>query len=244
MNDALQELDEADREAVLLRYFGGQDFRSVGTALGISDDAARKRVGRAVGRLRGILLARGISSPESALMAALSGATALSISSDLRASIIRSALALSIGSTPKITSALFHMTSIKLALLLGGLVAGLGTSALLQRHSTTRLRSENESLAKELAEAQTTQARLRAGQSALDEELAGLRKQHSELLRLRDEVTRLRAAQRGQSRPEAAVPQTADQALENQQITIEDAVTGAAESARVAPNRPVNTIAP
>ena len=100
-------------------------------------------------------------------------------------------------------------------------VAGLGTSALLQRHSTTRLRSENESLAEELTEAQTTQARLRAGQSALDEELAGLRKQHSELLRLRDEVTRLRAAQRGQPRPEAAVPQTADQAPENQQVTIE-----------------------
>src|SRR4030095_16397863 len=64
IEQAMQNLAEEDREAILLRYFEGRDFKSVGTALGISDDAARKRVVRAVERLRTILAGRGISSPE------------------------------------------------------------------------------------------------------------------------------------------------------------------------------------
>lgn len=50
IEEAMQGLDEADREALLLRYFENRDFKSVGTALAISGDAARKRVVRAVER--------------------------------------------------------------------------------------------------------------------------------------------------------------------------------------------------
>ena len=52
LDEALECLGAEDREAVLLRYFKNQDFRAVGEALGISDDAAQKRVSRAVERLR------------------------------------------------------------------------------------------------------------------------------------------------------------------------------------------------
>ena len=110
IEEAMQGLDEADREAVLLRYFENRDFKSMGTALAISDDAARKRVVRAVERLRAILEGRGISSPESALMATLSGVAALSAPAELHASIIRSALAVSAGSSSGIASALSQMT--------------------------------------------------------------------------------------------------------------------------------------
>jgi DNA-directed RNA polymerase specialized sigma24 family protein len=48
-----------DRRAVLLRFYRRKSFRAVGEALGVSEEAARKRVGRAVDRLRTRLHRRG-----------------------------------------------------------------------------------------------------------------------------------------------------------------------------------------
>lgn len=52
LDDAMAALDEADRTAILLRYFENKSLRDVGGSLNISDDAAQKRVSRAVERLR------------------------------------------------------------------------------------------------------------------------------------------------------------------------------------------------
>jgi hypothetical protein len=51
-------LDSSDRDALVLRYFEQRDLRAVGVALGISDDAAQKRVSRAVEKLRELLVSR------------------------------------------------------------------------------------------------------------------------------------------------------------------------------------------
>src|SRR5262249_28471544 len=48
LDEAMDALNDEDREALLLRYFKQMDFRAVGCALGVSDDAAQKRVSRAV----------------------------------------------------------------------------------------------------------------------------------------------------------------------------------------------------
>src|SRR5689334_3354063 len=45
---ALGELGEADREALMLRYFQNKPFHAIGFVQGVSDDAAQKRVTRAV----------------------------------------------------------------------------------------------------------------------------------------------------------------------------------------------------
>src|SRR5882724_5978382 len=52
LDEAMEALDATDRTAVLLRYFENRTFREVGETLGTSDDAAQKRVSRAVDRLR------------------------------------------------------------------------------------------------------------------------------------------------------------------------------------------------
>jgi RNA polymerase sigma factor (sigma-70 family) len=52
LDDAIARLDERDRNAVLLRFFRGQSLREVGNALGVSEDAAKQRVTRAVEKLR------------------------------------------------------------------------------------------------------------------------------------------------------------------------------------------------
>jgi hypothetical protein len=104
---------------------------------------------------------------------------------------------------------------------LTGLAVGLGTPALFQRQANLRLRAEKESLAVQLADVQAAQTKLRADQSADEEELARLRKEHSELLRLRAEVTRLRFARPKEAKPGAARTEAEDQVLVNQQVTIE-----------------------
>ncbi|MBN8246161.1 MAG: sigma-70 family RNA polymerase sigma factor, partial [Verrucomicrobia bacterium] len=61
LDAALAALPGADRDAVLLRYVEGRPLRAVGEQLGISEDAAKKRVSRALERLRSWLARRGVA---------------------------------------------------------------------------------------------------------------------------------------------------------------------------------------
>ena len=70
LDEAITTLSEADRIPLLLRFFKDQDFRAVGFALCISDDAAQKRVARAV-ELRGLLRRRGFPTTSAALAASI-----------------------------------------------------------------------------------------------------------------------------------------------------------------------------
>src|SRR5881394_2971975 len=52
LDAALGELSDADRDAVVLRYFHKKSAAEIATILGVSDDAAQKRVSRGVEKLR------------------------------------------------------------------------------------------------------------------------------------------------------------------------------------------------
>jgi RNA polymerase sigma factor (sigma-70 family) len=71
LDDALHELNAADREAVVLRFMEDRPLREVGARLGLNENAARMRVDRALDKLRGQLARRGITSTASGLTAAL-----------------------------------------------------------------------------------------------------------------------------------------------------------------------------
>jgi RNA polymerase sigma factor (sigma-70 family) len=71
LDEALDSLPAPDRDAIVLRFFERRDFRAVGTALGISDDTAQKRVARALEKLRGLLTRRGVTSTGAVLSAIL-----------------------------------------------------------------------------------------------------------------------------------------------------------------------------
>jgi len=60
LDAALDQLPRPDREALLLRFWQQQDHRSIGTALGTSEDTARKRIARALEKLRTLLRRRGV----------------------------------------------------------------------------------------------------------------------------------------------------------------------------------------
>ncbi len=61
LNDALSALKPAEREAVLLRFLEGRSLAETGAALGLSEDAARMRVSRAVEKMRHYLTAHGLT---------------------------------------------------------------------------------------------------------------------------------------------------------------------------------------
>src|SRR6266511_3939883 len=61
LDAALGELSEADRDALLLRYFERKSAQEMAQVLGVSDEAAQKRVSRAVERLREFFAKRGIT---------------------------------------------------------------------------------------------------------------------------------------------------------------------------------------
>src|ERR1035441_715189 len=54
LDEGLNQLSAADRDAIVLRFFKKQDFRVIGTTLGVSEDTAQKRVSRALKKLRGL----------------------------------------------------------------------------------------------------------------------------------------------------------------------------------------------
>lgn len=76
LDEALGSLRDADRDAILLRHFQGLNLAAVGAALGVSEDAARVRINRALERLRDILARRGLKSTAAALGVALTAESA------------------------------------------------------------------------------------------------------------------------------------------------------------------------
>src|SRR5213593_622951 len=73
LDEAMSRLGAKDRDAVLLRYFERKELRAVGDALGTSEEAARKRVSRALERLRRYLTTHGVSFSATTLATALTG---------------------------------------------------------------------------------------------------------------------------------------------------------------------------
>src|SRR5262249_52496631 len=62
LDDALSQLGEKDRQAVLLRFFENKSLAEVGGWLGTGEDTARKRVSRALEKLRKFFSKRGVAS--------------------------------------------------------------------------------------------------------------------------------------------------------------------------------------
>ncbi|HTL59111.1 MAG TPA: sigma-70 family RNA polymerase sigma factor [Candidatus Limnocylindrales bacterium] len=71
LGEAINELGADDRDAILLRFFERRHLRAVGEALGMSENAAQKRVTRAVQELGTLLQRRGVTLSSGALASGL-----------------------------------------------------------------------------------------------------------------------------------------------------------------------------
>jgi RNA polymerase sigma factor (sigma-70 family) len=61
LDEAMARLASVDRDALLLRFFENKSAREVATALGLNEEAAKKRVARALEKLRVIFARRGVA---------------------------------------------------------------------------------------------------------------------------------------------------------------------------------------
>lgn len=60
LDEAISKLSDTDRRAVVMKYYGKKTYFEIGKELGVAEEAARKRVTRAVEKLRGLLLRKGV----------------------------------------------------------------------------------------------------------------------------------------------------------------------------------------
>ena len=72
LDDAIARLGQRDRDAIVLRFFQNKNFAEVGAALGASEDAAKMRVNRALGKLRNFFAQRGVTLTATAIAGAVS----------------------------------------------------------------------------------------------------------------------------------------------------------------------------
>lgn len=93
IDESMHALDERDREAILLRFFEGKPFAEVGARLSMSEDTARVRVSRALDKLHGLLMQRGVTSTSAALGLALGTQAAVAAPAGLALSVAGTALA-------------------------------------------------------------------------------------------------------------------------------------------------------
>jgi RNA polymerase sigma factor (sigma-70 family) len=71
LDELVARLRSSDRQAVLLRFYEQKTFPEIGTTLLISEEAARKRVSRAIEQLRGLFARKGVTMGATTLAAAM-----------------------------------------------------------------------------------------------------------------------------------------------------------------------------
>lgn len=93
LDEAMAQLREHDRDAIVLRYFQNKSLQDVGAALGVNEYAAQKRVGRAVEKLRAIFYKHGITSTAGAIGEVISVNSIQTVPAALAKSVVTMAIA-------------------------------------------------------------------------------------------------------------------------------------------------------
>lgn len=209
LEEAMDTLEADDRTALLLRYFENKSLREVGQVLGTSEDAAQKRVSRAVERLRETFSRRGVGVGATGLVGLLAVNAVQSAPVGL-GTAISSAVVSAGAAAPAATAISFTkviaMTTTQKAILVGVLAVTAGAGfygarqaaqwhdqlATLQRQQAP-LQVQFDQLRRER---EGTLARL----DALRQENERLRQDTKDVPKLRGEVARLTADSRDRAR--------------------------------------------
>jgi RNA polymerase sigma factor (sigma-70 family) len=153
LEEAMAQLNENDRNAIVLRFFEGKPLNEVGHALGASEDAAKMRVSRALDKLRAFFHRRGITVPAAALAAAISENSIQAVPAGLAASVAAGAVqgsAATVGTLTLVKGAIQIMTSAKISLAIG---VGAAAIIALQAHQVSVQKQTVKQLQEQLARA-------------------------------------------------------------------------------------------
>ena len=141
LDEAIQELGADDREAILLRFFERRNLRSVGEALGITENVAQKRVSRAVQELGTLLQRRGVALSAAALASGLAAGAVTAAPAGLASGILGSVFAAAgaAGGAGLTSAKVAVMAKLKVGIVGAIVVAGAVTALFLLNQSKPRL---------------------------------------------------------------------------------------------------------
>jgi len=139
VDEVLCEISAADREAILARYFSNQSYAEVGARFGLTENAARMKVDRALVKLRDRLARRGVTSTAAALAGILPGYASTLVPSGLAPSVTKASI-LAMGSMSGTATLLTFMSTAKVVTGLAVLAAVGGIVHQYQR--TTELETQ------------------------------------------------------------------------------------------------------
>src|SRR5688572_23816910 len=151
LDEAVSRLSTCDREAIVLRFFERHDLRSIGAALGVSEDAVQKRISRALEKLHRILLKRGATLSLGSLTALLGAHTIAAAPVGLASAVSASALASAAGAAGLTLTLvnLMTMTKLKIGAVGALLIAAVITPLVIQRQSSDLRRQDRELTARQ-----------------------------------------------------------------------------------------------
>jgi RNA polymerase sigma factor (sigma-70 family) len=193
LDAALGELSEPDRDALLLRYFERKSAREMAQTLGISDEAAQKRVNRAVERLREFFAKRGVTVGAGGLVVISANAVqaapvGLAVAISTAAAIAGTTIATTSTATAIKTIA---MTTLQKTIVTAALAATVG-AGIYEAHKAAQLREQNQTLqqqqaplAEQIQQLQRERDEAKNQLTSVREEKARLTNNNTELLRLR-----------------------------------------------------------
>jgi RNA polymerase sigma factor (sigma-70 family) len=201
LDAALGELSEPDRDALLLRYFERKSAREMAETLGTSEDAAQKRVSRAVDRLREFFAKRDVTVGASGLVVVISAnavqaapvglAVTISTAATLAGTAVSTSTAIAATKT-------IAMTTLQKTLIVAALAAAIGTGIYEARQAADlrsqvhTLQQQRAPLTEQIQKLQQQREKAASQLAALQQENDQLRRNATELPKLRGDVARLR----------------------------------------------------
>ncbi len=206
LDEAMESLNEADRSAVLLRYFENKNLREVGEVFGTSEDAAQKRVSRAVERLREFFSKRNVTIGASGLAVLISAnavqAAPVGLVATISAAAVLAGTAVSTSTVIAATKTI-AMTTLQKTIVGAALAATVGTG-IFEAHQASQLRNQVQTLQDQQAPLAEQIQQLQRERDDATNRLAGLlaeneqlksKQSTTELLKLRNEVTRFKTGE-------------------------------------------------
>ena len=141
LDEAVAQLSELDRSAVVLRFYQQKSLAEVGSTLGVDSDTAQKRVERAVDKMRKFFSKRGVVLSAGVIIGVISTnsiqAAPIGLAASAVAAAQRSAASASTLTLVKGALKLMAWTKMKISLALGAaVILAAGTTTLAVKHKT------------------------------------------------------------------------------------------------------------
>ncbi|MEY2465669.1 MAG: hypothetical protein QOD03_190 [Verrucomicrobiota bacterium] len=152
LDDAMNELGETDRAALVLRFFENKTAREIAEALRMKEDTAQKRVARALGKLRALFVKRGVTLTATVIAGAVAANSVQAVPAGFATAITATALSGTSLTTAAVIAATkaLAMTTLQKTLVTVALVATLGVG-IFEAHQNSQLREKNQILQQQQA---------------------------------------------------------------------------------------------